>query len=268
MATANYLEFLEALDGYTRSIPLGAVTHASDLHSIAADAGLAVAGDYPAARWTGQLVELGYVRCGSHGGDARPAPPRGPWSMNDLQRFIDFVVTQSGREEAERIRRLKREQTADVVLGRAMPSLRERWLTDQQRAGLNRPLRDLEAALTSERAPAAIGAAKELVEAACKVTLECVGQKPAKTASLSSLFTAARRALDADDGGIGRSLSATVHGLDALRNEAAAGHGTATASPAEMGEALLAASAATGLLAFLLGAVAERRQATNQAAAG
>ena len=92
------------------------------------------------------------------------------WSDRELQSFALYRVTATGRQEAERLRRVRREHLIDAALGQAlMPASVD--LTTVAAQAVGRPLRDLRAALADERPAAAVGAAKELVEAACKVVL-------------------------------------------------------------------------------------------------
>jgi hypothetical protein len=102
---ANYLDFLVALDEHIAASSLGFVIYGHEMHSIAQAAGLVVPGDESAARWTGELVQLGYVIHGPLGpGDRRPLPP-GAYTSYDLARVSDYRVTAAGRTEADRVRR-------------------------------------------------------------------------------------------------------------------------------------------------------------------
>ena len=253
---ANHLDFLELLDRHTRESPVGEVPDGSEMRTLAVEGGLAEAGDNnPAARWTGELVDLGYVK--PHTSFVPRMVPDGVlWGDRELNSFGRYRVLPPGREEAERIRRHRREQATDVALGRELPVFRHAWLADAQRQALARPLHDLRAALDDNRAPAAVGAAKELVEAACKVVLAHLGKQPPAGASLPTLFKDARNAAGVSDGDLGRSLSATVERLAALRNVVGSGHGRANEPEVSVGEARLAAGAAGSLADFLLGSVA------------
>lgn len=124
-------------------------------------------------------------------------------------------------------------------------------LTEVAAQAVGRPLRDLRAAL-DERPAAAVGAAKEIVEAACKVVLAERGETADARSSLSALLTRARRAAGVSDGGLGRSLAAAVQRLAELRNAAGGGHGRVDAPDVDVGEARLAATTASALTIFLL----------------
>lgn len=252
MHTVNHLDFLEALDRHTRASQSGEVSTGYEMHQLAWQAGVAAPGDLSAAPWTGQLVDLGYVEPGSAvGGGPQPPPRRVGWSDRELQSFTAYRVTVAGRQEAERLRRARREQLSDLALGRTLISA-PTTLTSAAAQAIGRPLRDLRAALDDERPAATVGAAKDLVEAACKVVLAESGETGDGRGSLPALFTQARRAAGISDGDLGRSLASTVQRLAELRNAAGAGHGRVGAPDVTMVEARLAATSASGLTAFLL----------------
>lgn len=250
----NHLDFLEALDRHTRASPSGEVATGYDMHQLAWQEGTAASAELSAASWTGQLVDLGYVEPGpATGGRTHPPPHRVGWSDRELQSFTSYRVTAPGRQEAERLRR---EQLTDATLGQALvPASVD--LTDVAGQAVGRPLRDLRAALDDERPAAAVGAAKELVEAACKVVLAERGARADARGSLPALFTLARRAAGMSDGDLGRSLAAAVQRLAELRNAAGGGHGRVDAPDVDMGEARLAATIASGLTIFLLARAAK-----------
>jgi hypothetical protein len=87
----------------------------------------------------------------------------------------------------------------------------------------------LQAALDRQDHAATIGAAKELVEAACKITIERTGQDVPERASLPALFKQAQLAVGygADGSGdpLARSLTTSVQSLAELRNAVGTGHG-------------------------------------------
>jgi hypothetical protein len=253
---ANHLDFLRALDDHVRGSNLGLVSRGIDLHSIATQAGLAEWPDQSAARWTGQLVDLGYVRHGlPNAGDGRSLP-QGGWTPDDIQRFSDYVLTPAGHEEADRIRRLERGSATDAALGAAFPTLIRSWMDATQQRALAEPLRGLRAALDDERHTDTVGAAKDLLEATCKVLLAHAGEPAPGATSLPTLFKEAHRAYapDANEpaSDVGRSLAAAVQRLAELRNAAGAGHGHAAPPTLQARDARLAAGAATAVAAFLV----------------
>jgi hypothetical protein len=251
----NYLDFLVALDDYLRGTPDGCVRGGYEVHEIARQAGLVEAGNEVAANWTGILVELDYL---THGplsmGDRQPVLPGRMWDSTQVQRVADYRLTANGREEADRLRRQRREQRTDVALGIEFPQLSPAWLSESQKGAIAEPIGALRAALDAGRHGDAIGAAKDLVEAACKISLEQVGVPITASQSLPTLF---KQACDAtNDGGsvgedLGRSLTSTVQRLAELRNAAGAGHGRASVPTRSARDAYLATSAACGVVAFL-----------------
>lgn len=120
---ANHLDFLAALDRHRRTSQLGRVAVGFEMQGLAWDAGLVERGDIAAARWTGELVELGYVRALSRSPGVRDLSPGVPWGDRELQPFSDYEVTPSGREEADRIHRLRRRSATDAALGATFPIL-------------------------------------------------------------------------------------------------------------------------------------------------
>jgi hypothetical protein len=253
----NYLDFLLALDSHIRGTPDGCVRGGYEVHEIARKAGLVEAGNEVAANWTGILVELAYLTHGPASmGDQRPAIPGRMWDSSQVQRFADYRLTSNGREEADRLRRQAREQRTDAALGNGLPQLAPAWLSESQLRAVAEPIGALQAALDTDRDGEAIGAAKDLVEAACKICIERAGQSVSANYSLPTLFKQACGAVgdDASVGDdLGRSLTATVQRLAELRNAAGAGHGRASVPDRSAREAYLAASAACGVVAFLFG---------------
>lgn len=265
LVPANHLDFLEVLDRHTRESPVGEVSAGDGMHSLADEAGLVSWGDASAARWTGELVALGYVRPLSRAPGIRDIPPAVPWSDRELYSFYRYQVTPAGRDEADRIRRRRREAGTDAALGERLPLLDHAWLTEPQRAAVGQPLHDLRAALDGGRNAAAIGAAKDLAEAACKVVLAHAGAQVTKGASLPTLFKQALVAASplgtsAPGSELGRGLAATVQRLAELRNAAGAGHGRAAAADVDAAHARLAAAAASAVADFLLSSVVTRVQ--------
>jgi hypothetical protein len=161
---ANYLDFLLAVDDSIRDNPSGCVSSRTDMWTVAASAGLAKWGDPDPPRWTGELVHLAYlIHAPKSSGDVRPEIPGTMWDQNEVQRYHDYRLTATGREEADRLRRGSREAVTDAVLGARFPTLMRSWMTDGQRGALSAPLTQLQTALDNEHAPGVIGAAKDLV---------------------------------------------------------------------------------------------------------
>lgn len=227
----------------------------SGLHGIAQGAGLVVPGDESAGRWTGELVSGGYMRHNPPGlGDRRPIP-HGAYTPSDLWRFSDYRVTYEGRTEAERVRQQRRQSLTDAALGGLLSDAALGTMTEPQRQAISVPLMHLRTALDSEQYAAAVGSAKDLAEAASKIAIEAAGGTVPTAASLPALFKEALRAsaVEDADGEIGRSLTATVQRLAELRNAVGSGHGRASQPGVSARAGRLAASAAVGITAFLLG---------------
>lgn len=253
----NYLDFLLILDAHTRDSSLGYVQRGYDMYGISTEAGLTSWGDHVVARWTGELVHHGYLDHGPASlGDRHPSIPGPSWNENELQRYDSYRVTPAGREEADRLRRHLREGATDTALGLRFPSLSRPWMTEVQQRAVLEPLTRLQAALDGDYHSAAIGAAKELVEAACKLNIERSGQEAPAAASLPTLFKQASHAQDAEaeesESPLGRSLASVVQRLAELRNAVGAGHGHASPPQVSARDARLAASTGTAIAAFLL----------------
>lgn len=250
----NYLDFLVVFDDHVSHSSLGYVSDGHELYEIAQAAGLCTPGEESPARWTGQCVSMGYI---THepppGGDRRPMPD-GPYSANDVGRVSNYRVTEPGRTEADRLRRQRRESLTDVVLGGVPANVLLLAMGEPQRNAVRAPLGQLRSALDAEQYAVAVGAAKDLVEAACKITIELAGGPAPNKASLPSLFKDAARvsALETVDSHLGRSLTAVVQRLADLRNTAGAGHGHAAQPHVTASEGRLAATAAIGIVIFLL----------------
>lgn len=255
---ANYLGLLPVLDDHLRGTPDGCLRGGYEVHEIARKAGLVEAGNEVAANWIGLLVELEYLTHGPlSAGDRRPVIPGRMWNSSEVQRVADYRLTAKGREEADRLRRQAREQRTDAALGGAFPQIAPGWLSESQLSAIAEPIGALQAALDADRHGEAISAAKNLVEAACKVSIERAGLSASGSQSLPALFkqacsaTGDERSVGED---LGRSLATTVQRLAELRNAAGAGHGRASVPERSAREAHLAASAACGVVAFLFGA--------------
>jgi abortive infection Abi-like protein len=176
------------------------------------------------------------------------------WGARELQRYGSYWVTKAGRDEADRMRRLLRETATDAALGAGFPRLMRAWMSERQRRAISEPLSRLRETLDNERYPAAIGAAKELVEAACKIVIERAGQSASKGASLPTLYKQAQavRQATAPGGQVGNSLVSTVQRLAELRNAAGAGHGRASSPEVAACDGRIAASAGVAVVEFLL----------------
>jgi len=93
-------------------------------------------------------------------------------------------------------------------------------------AAIAEPLRRLRAALDHEHWFDVVGASKDLVEAACKVSIELGGETPSARADLIALAKEAQRVRGDDEAApLSRSVVATVQRLAELRNDIGAGHG-------------------------------------------
>jgi hypothetical protein len=257
---ANHLDFLLALETELRHSTLGFIPSNRELSALAISAGLATPQLNPAARWTGELVSLGFLTHGPLGaGDRRPLPPPTLWTESDVSRLHDFRITGEGHAAAERVRRRDRETWTDVALGidRAGPVVA---LSEPHQRALAAQVRVLRDALDSERHTDAIGAAKDVVEASCKVVIEEAGGAFDRGAGILTLVKAAIRHLDRQDGSnLARSLATTVQRIAELRNDAGAGHGHASVGPATSQTARLAGSAACAIATFLLTAQEDPR---------
>jgi Abortive infection C-terminus len=152
------------------------------------------------------------------------------------------------------MRRLQREAATNAVLGARFPTLVRPWMTDGQRQAITEPLLRLQNAVDSKQNPSAIGEAKELVEAACKITIKRAGQTASSGAALPALFKQAHTATGADAPGspLGNGLAPTVQRLAELRKAVGTGHGRASSSDVPARDARIAASAAVAVSEFLL----------------
>lgn len=248
------LDLLVALDDHLAANGLDYLIYGHELHGIAVTAGLCQPGSQQPAQWMGELVSQRYVAHGPLGFGDRLPLPRGYWTDSDLSRVSDYRLTYEGRTEADRVRRQRREQLTDAAMGLAPPRLLQRWMSEPQRRAVSDPLLRLRSALDAEHWTAAVGAAKELVEAACKVTIVHAGSQVSTNPNLPTLFKDAMRAagIEGSYGEVGRSLAATVQRLSELRNTVGAGHGQASLPEVGGRAARLAAGAACAVALFLL----------------
>jgi len=251
----NYLDFLVAFDDHIQAGNLAYVISGHELFGIAHAAGLTGPLDQVVVQWMGKLVDDGHIVHGPQGGgDRQPLPPGRMWTQHELSRVSDYGITYTGRTEADRVRRQRRETVTDEVMGIAFPRLRGLELPEAQRRAIEVPLVGLRAALDGERYEAAVGAAKELVEAASKVVLARAGVVPAGRASVASLakLALATRSSNSSDEDLARRLSGVVEALGNLRMELGTGHGRAEQDAVAAEIAWLAASAACGIARFVL----------------
>jgi len=252
----NYLDFLVALDDHLADSSLGYVVYGHELNAIAQHAGLvSSAMDMSAARWTGECVGFGYVEHGPLSlGEQRPLTPPRMWSQDDLPRVSDYRVTFNGRTEADRVRRQRREELTDATLGGVFSPQLAAALSEPQYRAVSVPLASLRSALDDERYSEAIGAAKDLVEAACKLAIERGGGSAPRSADLQTLFKQTLHAtgIEKAEGDVGRSLGATVQRVAELRNAVGSGHGRASQPDVTARHARLAATAAYGIAMFVL----------------
>ncbi len=254
----NYLDFLVALDDHLKTTGWGYVPSGHLLFSVAREAGLTSEHvDQVVVRSVGQLVHDGLIAHGVQGaGDRQPMPPGLYWSQYDLSRVGDYRLTPAGLAEADRVRRQRREALTDKVIGLALPSLSAMELTEGQRHAIKVPLTSLRHALDADRHEAAIGAAKDLVESACKLVATRAGEPVPADASVASLVKLALKASSSTpvDGDIARRLAGVIDAVGSLRNAVGTGHGRAEQAKADAELARLAASSACAIARFVLSA--------------
>jgi hypothetical protein len=227
------------------------------LYEAAVKEQLTPAGDIDAiARCVGELVTDGLVTYRTGG----PPVPGLLWGSRELQQYYEYRPTAAGQEAASRVRQDRATVSRQAVLERHLLLAQHQWLGEEARAALEQYAVGLDSALGGQPA-AAIGAAKELLEAACRVVLAAAGTPAARRADLPELFQqASNLAGPATDAGRGvpgtrtlnRSLIAAVQGLAEMRNAAGSGHGRSEPSPADARHARLAAGIAVTLTEWLL----------------
>lgn len=193
----------------------------------------------------GELFEVGYIT----------GPPtahrRGPVSARLKSKGRELVAGWPAEQQPTAKRR---EELTDAALGGVLPDRLQVSMSESQRRAISVPLADLRSALDGERYSAAIGAAKDLTEAACKVAIERAGGTAPRNEKLQVLFkqTLAVTGIEKVKGDVGRSLAATVQQLAELRNAVGAGHGRASQPNVDGRRARLAATAAFGIAVFVL----------------
>jgi hypothetical protein len=209
------------------------------------------------ARCVGELVEDGLVAFRMSTGQS---PPGAMWGSQELQQHHEYRPTAAGQAAASRTRAEQIATRHAAVLEGKLHLADHRGLDPGARAALQQHAVALEQALATSPA-AAVGAAKDLVEAACKVVLTASGSTPRRRANLPELFKQAAAASPAVQGAAPdvagartmiRSLLAAVHGLAEMRNTAGAGHGRDEPSAADDQHARLAAGIAVALAEWLL----------------
>jgi len=255
----NYLDLLVAFDDHIQAGNLGCVIYGHELFGIASAAGLTGPLDQVVVQWVGKLVDDGHIVHGpQRAGDTQPLPPGRMWTQYELSRVSDYGITYTGRTEADRVRRQRRESVTDEILGTVCTRLRGADLSDAQRRAIEVPLAGLRAALDGERHEAAIGAAKELVEAASKLALARAGVEPAARASVASLAKLALTTEGSNPPGedLARRMAGVVDALAELRTEVGTGHGRAEQEAVDPEAARLAASAACGVTRYILSSAA------------
>jgi hypothetical protein len=251
---ATNLDFLIALDEEIRANNIGHIADGSGLQRVAHESGLAQREDpWSAGRWTGELVELGCLKHSRPGGADRRPIPEGAYSDSDLYRFTAYRLTDAGHQAVARERLRRRQDMADSVLGTTFPGLLLDRVDEPRKRAIAEPLRRLRAALDNEQWFDVIGAAKDLVEAACKVTIELAGFSPTPKADLILLAKEAQKARGDDEAtALSRSIVATVQRLAELRNDMGAGHGHSELTEVAHRAGKLAASSASAVAGYFL----------------
>jgi hypothetical protein len=247
------LDFLIALDEEIRANNVGQISDASGLQRVAHN-GLASSQDpWSAARWTGELVELGYLKHARPGlGDRRPVP-EGAYTDQDLYRFNDYRLTDAGHQAVARELQRRRQDVSDGVIGAVFPGLALDAVDEPRKRAIAEPLRRLRTALDNEHWFDVVGASKDLVEAACKVSIELGGETPSPRVDLIALAKEAQRVRGDDEAApLSRSVVATVQRLAELRNDIGAGHGHSELPEVVHRAGALAASTACAISAYFL----------------
>lgn len=248
----NYLDFLVALDDALFNSNFDYVSDWSGLHRIALDAGLETTELPQAARWTGELYGHGYLTAESRRFNSEIPPV--PFTDHDLQGLGEFRITPRGRAEADRVRSQRRQAATDALLGLRFPDLDRLAANDLQRRAIEGPLRHLREALDVEQWDRVIGTAKDLAEAACKVTISLAG---GETSSKDDLPAVVKRALacgagdeDADD--LAKRLVSVTQQLAHMRNAAGTGHGRDEQPEVNRRAGRLAATTALAVAEYVL----------------
>jgi hypothetical protein len=248
----NYLDFLVVFDDHFRTTHDDYIQDWSELHRIAQEADLETRELPQAARWAGELYGHKYLTCQSRRLN-QDMPPL-PFTDGDLQGLGEFRITPLGREEADRVRRQWREADTDALLGLRFPDLDRLAANDMQRRAIEGPLRHLREALDQEQWDRAIGSAKDLAEAACKVTIALAG---GETSSRDDLPALVRKALQgttgdqsADD--LAKRIVSITQQLAHVRNTTGTGHGRDEQPDVSRRTGRLAADSALAVAEYVL----------------
>lgn len=210
------------------------------------------------ASWVGELVNDGRLRPGSRHGGSPEVPLGVSWSDAQLQSHYRYRLTDGGRADSRETRRLHRQHDVDHLLAAAVGDHSLVTLSRPARDALAHHLTAVRGALERDDPSAAIGAAKEFVEAAAKIVLlRGVGAQPSAAANLGQLYrqalTSAGRHDPADPGfTMARGAAALVDRLAELRNKHGSGHGRTQPPGAEERDARLAAQIAIAVTVYLL----------------
>jgi hypothetical protein len=253
------LAILELIDRLNRD-PNGrhALDGGWDLYQAALADNVAPPGDADSvARCVGELVDDELV---TYRSSAKPGghPPRGVmWGSRELQEHLGYRPTPEGQSAASLYRQEQRSADARAVLDGHVMVDRHRWLKPDARNALVDQVQALEEMLLS-RPAAAVGSAKDLVEAASKVVLEADGNAVRRREELPSLFRRAVEAAGSSEAQVPgartltRSMVAAAQGLAEMRNQVGTGHGQSQRSAADERHARLAAGLAATLTEYLL----------------
>jgi hypothetical protein len=250
----NYLDFLVALDHHFLNTNDDYIQEWSGLHRIAHDAGFETRELPQAARWTGELYGHRYLTAQSRRFDREI--PTAPFTDHDLQGLGEFRITPLGREEAQRVRRQRREADTDALLGLRFPDLDHLAASDTQRRAIESPLRHLREALDQQQWDRVIGSAKDLAEAASKVAIALAGGETSSNEDLPALVKKALQATtrdpDADD--LAKRLVSATQQLAHVRNTAGIGHGRNDQPDVSRRAGRLAAATALAVAEYMLSA--------------
>ncbi len=249
----NYLDFLVALDDHFLNTNYDYIPDSSDLHRIAQDAGLETRELPQAARWTGELYGHEYLTARFRRFNQQIPPP--PFTDHDLQGLGEFRITPLGRQEAERVRRQWREAETDALLGLRFPAVHRLAASDAQQRALESPLRHIREALDQQQWDRAIGSAKDLAEAACKVAITLTGGRTSSNEDLPALVKKALQATAGEDASdLARRLVSVTQQLAHVRNTAGTGHGRNDQPEVSRRAGRLAAATALAVAEYVLSA--------------